>query len=845
MDDSGPQDIRELDGHEIEDLSDGLRTLARTLVGSEVLADDLVQEAWVAALGRPAGPLRSLRAWMGGVMRNVAIDSKARRRRGEDLEQLMAARNAVVEPAPATVAEEEFDVLRSAAEAVPEPYRAVIVARFFGDASIEEIAADLGRPVSTVRSQVSRGVSKLREVLNSRFGGRSNWSGLLVPLALRGMPGVTARSAMRASAGTSSTSASGALMFVLIFVVAAVSLAGFYFLRDPGRAGRSDEVVSLERDAIDPLTREESGALDAASLDEGDTRVSEEAPVSAVDVDAPAGVAAPALAAVAERSYRVLVDVVHQDRLPATDLVLTLRRSDRFKREIRSATSPVEVIVLQSETITVDGAPHAMINARSGAEATSLTAVVALDVDKERRFELATRGPSTPILIQVQDKKGGPVADALVVVGPNGRQGRFGAGPGVVLTDQGDDWKTRADGVVAFQGLPQTSRRLQVIAPGFVPVDRVVQIADAPERIDITLDRGSELHGTVQLPDGRPAMGAVVRVVDALQKLRGVEPPSAVAGEDGSFVLGGLGRKAVHVFATIEGEGEEMPLHAATSIRPKRRTPEVWEARLELHGGLRVRFTYPDGKPIPGSRAILFVPGSGRTAPPPFSDLQITDEDGAAHYRFLPAFPVQLMIERAQGDVIACEGTIEFDPNDDSVREVIVPFSPGTAGAITGVIRDPSGNPPPLGQLRGSRDGELFHADIDPRTARAEAFELHPGTYDLHVMLGEFGAVPLGKRTLEPGGQLDLGDVTLPALVNVSVIWGHFSPTKDDSWTVVYDVEGGHEGMIPVRAFTSREEAISLVPGRYHFHRQSNGQCSIFEVPEGVSLIELVLPGGK
>ncbi len=49
-----------------------LRRLAQELTADPHTADDLVQEAWVAALEQPTAPTRSQPSWLAGVLRNVA-----------------------------------------------------------------------------------------------------------------------------------------------------------------------------------------------------------------------------------------------------------------------------------------------------------------------------------------------------------------------------------------------------------------------------------------------------------------------------------------------------------------------------------------------------------------------------------------------------------------------------------------------------------------------------------------------------------------------------------------------------------------------------------------------------
>ena len=47
-----------------------IRRMARSLVADSHLADDLAQEAWLAALKRPDAA-RAVRPWIGGILRNL------------------------------------------------------------------------------------------------------------------------------------------------------------------------------------------------------------------------------------------------------------------------------------------------------------------------------------------------------------------------------------------------------------------------------------------------------------------------------------------------------------------------------------------------------------------------------------------------------------------------------------------------------------------------------------------------------------------------------------------------------------------------------------------------------
>ncbi len=66
------------------------------------------------------------------------------------------------DPAEASLAAERGGQLRHALLAMAEPYREVVLLRFFGELSLAEIAAQTGRPIPTIKTQLRRGLLRLR-----------------------------------------------------------------------------------------------------------------------------------------------------------------------------------------------------------------------------------------------------------------------------------------------------------------------------------------------------------------------------------------------------------------------------------------------------------------------------------------------------------------------------------------------------------------------------------------------------------------------------------------------------------------------------------------------------------
>lgn len=159
-----------------------MRALARSLVGDAARADDVVQDAMLAALEhRPRDPDR-MRPWLGKIVRNFAF-------RAHRTEERRGRREGAAPPRPPVPSAEEIlareNARRRVVDAVlklPEPYRAAVILRFLEELPPREVARRLGVPVETVRTRVKRALAQLRETLDAEYGGdRRAWSLALVP----------------------------------------------------------------------------------------------------------------------------------------------------------------------------------------------------------------------------------------------------------------------------------------------------------------------------------------------------------------------------------------------------------------------------------------------------------------------------------------------------------------------------------------------------------------------------------------------------------------------------------------------------------------------------------------
>ena len=162
-----------------------LRRLAGGLVPDAALADDVVQDTWVAALSQPRAPQR-LRPWLRVVARNALRQIQRGEARRTKRQEIVARREAL--PSTASVVE-DVSGRREVADALlrlDEPYRTTLYRRFFLDHSLKEIAEAEALALATVHHRIEVGLERMRTDLDRAHGGeRRAWATALLVRAGR------------------------------------------------------------------------------------------------------------------------------------------------------------------------------------------------------------------------------------------------------------------------------------------------------------------------------------------------------------------------------------------------------------------------------------------------------------------------------------------------------------------------------------------------------------------------------------------------------------------------------------------------------------------------------------
>jgi RNA polymerase sigma-70 factor (sigma-E family) len=172
MDAARQQDFEEF----VRGRSTALLRTAYLLTGDRGHAEDLLQGVFERVARHWPGISESPESYVRRALANAAT-TRWRRRRPADVELVDGHHRAVADPTQRIAVR---DQLVRALMTLPARQRAVLVLRYFDDLSEAETAHALGCSVGTVKSQSSRGLARLRDLVNS-----SDNDGEPAPAAMR------------------------------------------------------------------------------------------------------------------------------------------------------------------------------------------------------------------------------------------------------------------------------------------------------------------------------------------------------------------------------------------------------------------------------------------------------------------------------------------------------------------------------------------------------------------------------------------------------------------------------------------------------------------------------------
>ena len=169
-----------------------MRRLARGLVGNDADGDDVAQEVMIAAAQHPPEARGSVQPWLRAVARNRAVNEARAARRRASREAASAPPEAPASPEELALRRELQRLLAEEIARLAEPYREIVMLRYFDGLSSSEIGARARLPAATVRTRLKTALDSLRAALDASADGRARWTASLAPLANSSPPAAPA-----------------------------------------------------------------------------------------------------------------------------------------------------------------------------------------------------------------------------------------------------------------------------------------------------------------------------------------------------------------------------------------------------------------------------------------------------------------------------------------------------------------------------------------------------------------------------------------------------------------------------------------------------------------------------
>jgi len=152
----------------VEQYSPPLIKMTLLMTGSMSIAQDLVQETFVRLLRhRSKHREGSFKAYLSTIAYRLALKEKKRSQRNLSLES-QTLTDPTPSPLKSVLLKERDDYIANAIHALDEHHRDILISRFYGNHSYDDIARMTNLPIGTVKSRIFYAVKACRKTLQEK-----------------------------------------------------------------------------------------------------------------------------------------------------------------------------------------------------------------------------------------------------------------------------------------------------------------------------------------------------------------------------------------------------------------------------------------------------------------------------------------------------------------------------------------------------------------------------------------------------------------------------------------------------------------------------------------------------
>ncbi len=731
-------ELRERVGYDPE-LDAALRRLARRLVGDPGDADDVVQDAWHAALATQG--ITRPGAWLATLTRRIAARRRYEAKRREDIEHLATAPAASEADRSAAIAS-----LEDALAGLVGRRREVLWLRYAEGLKLQEIAERLRIPLGTVKSDHAEGLSFLRRRMDRRYGSRAAWAIALFP-PLEAAPPPSASPPLSAPA---------LAWFTVAAVAVSVSVATLWRAADVEPQAADAEptpawVPFVQLAPATPLT-----VLTPARRS-----------IDAPPTDAPLEDDTPT-------SSAVLRVVVHDGDKPlAGGIVRALGKN--FEELARAATGPdgSANFDLPSEALReplqAGGGPVCALALGAFGRAVRHFHFVELDAETAREVRIELSEPELTLTGHVVSENGEPLPGARIWIDSGGSL-RESVGPGHWRQVRTEFAETDANGAFTAARLMAGVRQIKVAAPGHIGRELELAFPNAGHHSlpqPIALQRAPEIHGVVKDALGQPVAGARLWLEHQENRL---DHEHTFSERDGSFSIATarLGRDVL--WASFGSGADQQTASVALDLAAGERIER--ELQLSAHGLGTLRLSDETGELLTGWRVIAEL--ADTESERKFAELLYTDAEGLVRFERDPGGPVRVRIVDLPPGAQATQmpvASFVIDGPWEGVRDHTVEGANAPRARLTGRFIDlEGGNPTALDSIIAS----LHHiVSVRLPVAADGSFtvsDLPAGEYVLYTSRPSGVVVGVAFPPLVAGETRDLGELRIGSTTEAIVV---------------------------------------------------------------------------